>query len=64
MANRMRIEYDKYYDTPDKMNPLVSIAPVFDPTYKLVGLQVSLCELLVEAQGSVVTLKVREKLEA
>jgi len=37
MAKRMRMKYDKYYGTPEKMNPLVYIATIFNPRYKLVG---------------------------
>jgi len=60
----MRIKYDKYYGTPEKMNPLVYIAFIFDPRYKLVGLELSLCDLFGEVQGSVKVLKVKEKVEA
>ena len=63
MAKRMRIKYNKYYDTPKKMNLLVDIAPIFYPRYKLAGLEVSLCDLFGEEQGSAIVLKVREKLE-
>jgi len=45
------------------MNPLVYIAPIFDPRYKLVGLELSLCDLFGETQGSVITLKVKEKVK-
>ena len=46
MAKKMRMKYDKYYGAPEKMNPLVYIAPIFDPRYKLVGLKLSICDLL------------------
>jgi len=46
------------------MNPLVYIAPIFDPMYKLVDLEVSLCNLFGEIQDSAIILKVKEKLEA
>lgn len=46
------------------MNPLLYMAPIFDPRYKLAGLEVSLCDLFAEIQGSDIVLKVREKLEA
>ena len=39
MAKRMRVKYDKYYGTSEKMNPLVYIATIFDPRYKSVGLK-------------------------
>jgi len=64
MAKRMGMKYDKYYGTPEKMNPLVYIASIFDPRYNLVGFKVSLCDMFDEVQGSVIILKVREKLEA
>jgi len=64
MAKRMMMKYDKYYGTPEKVNPLVYIAPIFDPRYKLVGLEVSLCDLFGEMQDSTIISKVREKLEA
>ena len=45
---------------PKKMNRLVYIAPIFDPRYKLAGLEVSLCDLFSEVQGIAIVLKVRE----
>jgi len=39
IGKKMRMKYDKYYDTPEKMNLLVYIAPIFDLRYKLVGLE-------------------------
>ena len=48
MTNRMRKKYDKYYDALEKMSPLVYIASIIDPRYKLVGLEVSLCDLFSE----------------
>ena len=63
MAKRIRMKYDKYYGTLEKTNPLVYMAPIFDPRYKLAGLEVSLCDLFGEVQGSVVVLKMGEKLE-
>ena len=63
MAKRMRMKYDKYYGTPEKMNHLVYIIPIFDPRDKLAGLEVSLCDLSGEVQGSAIVLKLREKLE-
>ena len=36
MTKRMRMKYNKDYGTPEKMNPLVYIAPIFDPRYQLV----------------------------
>ena len=59
MAKRMMMKYDKYYGAPDKMNPLVCIAPIFDHWYKLVGPEVSLCDLFGEMQGSAIVSKVK-----
>ena len=64
MAKKMMIKYDKYYGTPEKLNPLVYITPIFVPRYKLVDLDLSLCDLFGEVQGSVIALKVKEKAEA
>jgi len=63
MAKRMRVKYDKYYGTSEKMNPLVYIATNFDPRYKLVGLEVSLCDLFGDIQVSAIISEVKEKLE-
>jgi len=63
MAKMMRIKYDEHHGTPKKMNPLVYIAPIFDPCYKLASLEVSLCDLFGDVQDSDIVLKVREKLE-
>ena len=54
---RMRIKYDEYYRVHEKMNPWVYIAPIFDPRYKLVHLEVSLCELLGQVEGSAIVFK-------
>ena len=64
MAKRMRMKYDKYYGAPDKMNALVYIAAIFDPRYKLVGLELSLCDLFGDIEGSAIVSKVKEKLQA
>jgi len=48
MAKGMRIKYDKYYGTLEKMNHLVYITSTFDPRYKLARLEVALCDLLVQ----------------
>jgi len=34
---------------------------MFDPRYKLVGLDLSLCDLFGEVQGSVIALKVKRR---
>ena len=64
IGKKMRMKYDKYYDTPEKMNLLVYIAPIFDLRYKLVGLEFWLCDLFREVQGSIIALKVKEKVNA
>ena len=46
------------------MNPLVYIAPIFDPRYKLMGLELSLRDFFGEVQGSVIVLQLKEKLKA
>jgi len=47
------------------MNPCVYFAPIFDPGYKLVGLALfHFCDLFGEVQGSAITLKVKEEVEA
>jgi len=51
MAKKMRMKYAKYYGTPEKKNLLVNIAPIFDPRYKLTGLELSLYDLFGEEQG-------------
>ena len=63
MAKRISMKYDKYYGTPEKMNPLVYIAAIFDPTYKLVGLEASLYDVFGEVQSSPIVLKVRKTLQ-
>jgi len=59
MAKKMRMKYDKYYGAPQKMNLLVYIAPIFDPRYKLAGLELSLHDLFGEEQGFALGLKVK-----
>jgi len=63
IVKKMRMKYDKCYGTPKNINPLVYIAPIFDPRYKLVGLELSLCDFFGEVQGSIIALKVKEKVE-
>jgi len=46
------------------MNPFVYIASIFDPRYKLFYLELSLCDLFGEVKGSVIALKVKEKIGA
>ena len=48
MTKRMRTKYANYFDTPEKMNLLVHIAPTFDPGYNIAGLELSLCDLFGE----------------
>ena len=50
MVKKMRMKYAQYYGTPEKMNLLVYIAPIFDPRYKLAGLELSLYDLFGEEQ--------------
>jgi len=50
MAKRMWMKYAKYYGMPEKMNPLVYIALIFDPRYKLAGLKLSLYDLFGEVK--------------
>jgi len=47
-----------------KVNLLVYIAPIFDPRYKLAGLELSLYDLFGEEKGFAIGLKVKEKVEA
>ena len=47
-----------------EMNSLVYIAPIFEPRYKLVCLEHSLCDLFREVQHIVIALKVKAKVEA
>ena len=50
MAKRMWMKYAKYYGMPEKMNPLVYIALIFDTRYKLAGLKLSLYDLFGEVK--------------
>ena len=42
------MKYAKYYDTLEKKNLLLYIAPIYDPRYKLTGFELSLYDLLVK----------------
>jgi len=39
MANRMKGKYDKYWGDVEKINPLLFVASLFDPRYKMAGLE-------------------------
>jgi len=58
------MKYDKYYGTPEKLNPLMYIAPIFDPKYKLVGLELSRYDFFGEVYDSTIVLKMKEKVKA
>jgi len=48
MARRMTMKYAKYCGTSKKMNLLVYIAPIFNPRYKLAGIELSFYDLFGE----------------
>ena len=60
MAKKMRMNA-KYYGMPKKMNLLVYIGPIFDPRYKLAGLELFLHDLFSEEQGFALGSKVKQK---
>jgi hypothetical protein len=37
MANKMKVKYDKYWGDVEKINPLLFVATLFDPRYKMAG---------------------------
>jgi hypothetical protein len=39
MANKMKVKYDKYWADVEKINPLLFVASLLDPRYKMVGLE-------------------------
>jgi len=39
MANRMKGKYDKYWGDVEKINPLLFVASLLDPRYKMAGLE-------------------------
>lgn len=39
MANRMKMKYDKYWGDVEKINPLLFVASLLDPRYKMAGLE-------------------------
>jgi hypothetical protein len=39
MANRMKVKYDKYWGDVEKINPLLFVASLLDPCYKMAGLE-------------------------
>jgi hypothetical protein len=39
MANRMKVKYDKYWGDVEKINPLLFVASLLDPRYKMIALE-------------------------
>jgi hypothetical protein len=39
IANRMKVKYDKYWEDVEKINPLLFVASLLDPRYKMAGLE-------------------------
>jgi hypothetical protein len=39
MANKMKLKYDKYWEDVEKINPLLFVASLLDPHYKIAGLE-------------------------
>jgi hypothetical protein len=39
MANKMKVKYDKYWGDVEKINPLLFVARLFDPRYKMIALE-------------------------
>jgi hypothetical protein len=39
MANRMKVKYDKYWGDVEKINPLLFVASLLDPLYKMIALE-------------------------
>lgn len=39
MANRMKVKYDKYWVDVENINPLLFVASLLDPCYKMAGLE-------------------------
>jgi hypothetical protein len=39
MANRMKVKYYKYWEDVEKINPLLFVASLLDPRYKIIALK-------------------------
>ncbi|XP_050212795.1 zinc finger BED domain-containing protein RICESLEEPER 2-like [Mercurialis annua] len=52
MGQKMKSKFDKYWGDPDKMNKLIFIAYVFDPSAKLDGMEYSLTSMFGDEKGS------------
>jgi hypothetical protein len=39
MANKMKVKYDKYWGDVEKINPLLFVASLLNPCYKMAGLE-------------------------
>jgi hypothetical protein len=39
MANKMKVKYDKYWGDVEKINPLLFVATLLDPRYKMDALE-------------------------
>ncbi|VFQ91390.1 unnamed protein product [Cuscuta campestris] len=59
MVNRMKLKFEKYYGRLEKLNTLVYIAPIFDPRYKLEGLEICVCDLFGATSGDSIMEKVK-----
>jgi len=63
MAIKMKIKYDKYWGDFEKINPLLFVASVLDPRYKMVILEFWFTSNVGEEKAKKITTKLKNALE-
>ena len=62
MAQRMKLKYDKYWGSVDRINPMLFVAVVVDPRYKLKYVKFWFKQLYDKEKADELGLRVREAL--
>ncbi|XP_074288140.1 zinc finger BED domain-containing protein RICESLEEPER 2-like [Silene latifolia] len=59
MANDMKAKYDKYWGNIDKINMLIHLGVILDPSFKFLGLQVTLHGMYGQDDSEVLARKIK-----
>jgi hypothetical protein len=63
MTIKMKMKYDKYWGDLEKINPLLFVASVLDPRYKMIILEFWLTSNVGEEKSEKITTKLKNALE-
>jgi hypothetical protein len=63
MTIKMKMKYDKYWGDLEKINPLLFVASVLDPRYKMIILEFWFTSNVGEEKSEKITTKLKNALE-